>query len=336
MHPGGSKAPSALPKSIFSYIWQTSHRHQIALAVLAVAVFLLSMGPLELQRRIINSALEAGASRKVAWLSAGYGGLALISGALKLALNVYRGWVSESAVRRLRRTVYDRIAEDQHCDDPRQSGVGMSIILAEADPVGGFVGMSLSEPLLQGGTLLTVLGYMAFLQPWMALFSFILFSLQVLFVPPLQRAMNRRAGGRIKTLRELSGDMIGDLGPGPTSSEQKREFLRRINRVFHLNMQVYWLKFTMNFLMNLVYHLGIVGVLLVGGWYVLQHQLEIGTVVAFISGLARVNEPWGDLVNYFRELTTAQVKYGLIAKVMAQPSARTAQTKLPSDMVLPA
>src|SRR5580704_12445596 len=123
----------------------------------------------------------------------------------------------------------------------------------------------------------------------MALFSFILFSLQILFVPPLQRAMNRRAGNRIRTLREVSGEMIDDLGPGPTSSEQKEAFLQRINRVFRLDMQVYWLKFTMNFLMNLVYHLGIVGVLLVGSWYVLQHQLQIGTVVAFISGMARVN-----------------------------------------------
>ncbi len=253
-------AHSVLPKSIFSYIWQTSCRHQIALAALAVAVFLLSMGPLELQRRIINQAVEAGAARQVAWLCAGYVGLALISGALKLALNVYRGWVSESAVRRLRRSVYDRIAGDEQSENPHQGGVGMSIILAEADPVGGFVGMSLSEPLLQGGTLLTVLGYMAFLQPWMALFSFILFSLQILFVPPLQRAMNRRAGDRIRTLREVSGDMIDDLGPGPTSSEQQQAFLQRINRVFRLNMQVYWLKFVMNFLMNLVYHLGIAGV----------------------------------------------------------------------------
>ncbi len=325
-----SARSNAPPKSIFSYIWQTSGRHQIALAVLAATVFLLSMGPLELQRRIVNSALGTGALRQVALLCAGYVGVALLSGALKLALNIYRGWVSECAVRRLRRSVYDQIAEDENCEDPRQGGVGMSIILAEADPVGGFVGMSLSEPLLQGGTLLTVLGYMVFLQPWMALFSFILFSLQILFVPLLQRAINRRAGVRIKTLRELSSDMIGDLGPGPTTRERKQAFLRRVNRIFGLNMQVYWLKFTMNFLMNLVYQFGIAGVLLVGGWYVLRHQLEIGTVVAFISGLARVNEPWGDLVNYFRELTTAQVKYGLIAKVMTQPSALAEQTIPPS------
>jgi ABC-type multidrug transport system fused ATPase/permease subunit len=318
--------PASLPKSIYAYVWRTGRRHQIALAALAGAVFLLTMAPLELQRRIVNSALKNGSMGLVAWLCAAYAGLALLSGALKLALNVYRGWVSERAVLGLRRTVYDHIAMDESSEDRRQGAVGMSIILAEADPVGGFVGMSISEPLLQGGTLMTVLGYMVYLQPWMALFSFGLFSLQVLFVPPLQRAINRRAAARIKALRALSGEMVEDLGPGSTSMQNRGVFSRQVQKIFRINMQVYWLKFTMNFLMNLVYHLGIVGVLLVGGWYVLQQRLEIGTVVAFISGLSSINEPWGDLVNYFRELMTAQVKYRLIAKVTESPNEAARQT----------
>jgi ABC-type multidrug transport system fused ATPase/permease subunit len=175
--------------------------------------------------------------------------------------------------------------------------------------------MSISEPLMQVGTLVTVFGYMAVLQPGMALFAFMLFSLQIFFVPRLQRSINRRVAGRIQTLREVNGDMIGDLGPGLTSVEAKGVFASRIDRVFRFDMQIYWLKFTMNFLMNLLHHLGVVGVLLVGGWYVIERQLDIGTVVAFISGLARVNDPWGDLVHYYRELTVAQVRYRLIARV---------------------
>ena len=69
----------------------------------------------------------------------------------------------------------------------------MSIILAEAEPVGGFVAMSFSEPLMQIGTLLTVFGYMIALEQWIALFSIFLFSVQVLFIPRLQRMINRRA-----------------------------------------------------------------------------------------------------------------------------------------------
>jgi hypothetical protein len=53
-----------------------------------------------------------------------------------------------------------------------------------------------------------------------------------------------------------------------------------------------------------------------GGWCVLQGRIELGTVVAFISGLAKVNDPWGDLVNWFRDMTVNRVKYRLVADVL--------------------
>nr|WP_157214129.1 MULTISPECIES: multidrug ABC transporter ATPase [Rhizobium] len=46
-------------------------------------------------------------------------------------------------------------------------GVELSIIFAEAEPVGSFVGTSISEPLLQIGILVTVGGYLIYLQPLM-------------------------------------------------------------------------------------------------------------------------------------------------------------------------
>jgi len=319
----GRSDERTMPASIFGYVMRTSRRDQIWLALLSIAVFLLTMGPLELQRRIVNDTLESDAMPRVALLCIAYGALALVSGGIKFALNVYRGWVSENAVRHLRQMVYDHAVEGlgDHDPDPEEEGIGMAIILTEAEPVGGFVGISISEPLMQAGTLATVFAYMIALQPWIALFSFVLFSLQIFFVPRLQHAVNLRAAARIQTMREVSGEMIDDLGPGRTGVEAQHLFAARIGHVFRLNMAIYWLKFTMNFLMNLTHHLGVIGVLLVGSWYVVRHQLEIGTVVAFISGLSRINEPWGELVNYYREMTVAEVKYRLIAGIMKQAPA---------------
>jgi hypothetical protein len=36
-------------------------------------------------------------------------------------------------------------------------------------------------------------------------------------------------------------------------------------------------------------------------------------IVAFISGAGRLNDPRGDLVNYFRDFSVRQVKYDLVA-----------------------
>lgn len=58
--------------------------------------------------------------------------------------------------------------------------------------------------------------------------------------------------------------------------------------VYLLNMQIFIRKFGINFLMNLLYTLGVIGILIVGGWFVLQERTQVGTIVA--SGGAQSNE----------------------------------------------
>src|SRR5882757_2186508 len=99
---------TALPQTIMGYVVRSSGRHQIALALLSAAVFGLSTVPLELQRRIVNDAIKSGAIRTILWLAIVYGGVAILEQSFKLALNVYRGWVSEDAVRTLRRTLHEK------------------------------------------------------------------------------------------------------------------------------------------------------------------------------------------------------------------------------------
>ena len=67
-------------------------------------------------------------------------------------------------------------------------------------------------------------------------------------------------------------------------------------------------------------YVGVAAALAIGGWYVLQGRIEVGTVVAFVSGLAKVNDPWGDVVNWFRDMTINRVKYRLISSAMGRIS----------------
>lgn len=302
---------NSLPHNIYRYIWQISGRDQIWLSFLAVMTFLLTMAPLELQRRIVNDVLHDQDAEKLVMMCLAYAGIALFMGAIKRSLNIYASRVSERATLSLRHFVHARARTMARASNgPRFEGIETAIVLAEVEPVGGFVGVSISQPLLQGGILLSVFGYMVYLQPWMALVAFILFSPQLVFVPVMQRMINDAARTRIQVMRDVGTGIVD----GASAIENGEDgFAHRVTRVFRLNMHIFRLKFTMNFLMNSLYHLGIAGTLLAGGWYVLKGETEVGTVVAFISGLAQINDPWGDLVNYFREVTTAQVKYHLIA-----------------------
>ncbi|MGO7423373.1 ABC transporter ATP-binding protein, partial [Rhizobium ruizarguesonis] len=55
-----------------------------------------------------------------------------------------------------------------------------------------------------------------------------------------------------------------------------------------------------------------VGIFALGGYYVVTGKTEIGTVVAFISGLSKITDPWGELVDWYRDLKVTQVKYAMI------------------------
>ena len=65
---GDGRAGSRTIKDLYRYVWRTSGRSQILLSVLAVAVFLLELAPLELQRRIVNNAVEQQAYQSIALL----------------------------------------------------------------------------------------------------------------------------------------------------------------------------------------------------------------------------------------------------------------------------
>jgi ABC-type bacteriocin/lantibiotic exporter with double-glycine peptidase domain len=148
----------------------------------------------------------------------------------------------------------------------------------------------------------------------------------------MQTAINRRAGARVWVLRQLG---VSTVDTRATSSGQDRSDTKRIDRVLQLNMGIFKLKFSMNFLMNFCSHLQVVAALLIGGWMVHTDQLEVGGVVAFISAVGRLNDPWGDLVNYFRDLSVTQVKFILLSTVVSGLANRSPGITVDDSAALP-
>jgi ABC-type bacteriocin/lantibiotic exporter with double-glycine peptidase domain len=308
----------ALPSNIYRYVWEASGWHQLPLVMLTVCVSLLEVVPLELQRRIVDDAVKARNYGLILILCAVYLGAVLLQGGAKLALNIYRNWVGESAVRELRHRVHALVSATSAASSTLEAeGVQASMIVSEVEPVGSFVGGSVSEPLLQAGILCSVLAYMIHVDLRMAAVAILFFIPQLIFVPLMQRAMNRRTRVRVRIIRRLSVSVV----EGGNDSARDHADDERIERAFQLNMGVYKFKFSMNFLMNLSTQLQVIGALAVGSWAVLHDQLEIGGVVAFISGIGRITDPWGDLVNYFRDANINQVKFALLRDAISQQGA---------------
>jgi len=290
------------PGSMFAFAWRESARHQPWLCLLAAAIFPLTMVPLELQRRIIDRAIGDQNFELLFWLGAIYLGTVLLQGGLKYLLRVYRALVSERATLHLRRAVHGQNRHDEQ-------GETVSIVASEVERVGGLVGEAFSEPILQGGILVVVLGYMLVVEPTIALVSLCFFVPQILLVPLIQRFINRRALRKVELVRELGGQIVASVGHD--------HYDRTASRVLGVRMSYYRWKFLSKLLTNFMNHLAPLSVLVVGGYMVINGETTVGTIVAFISGFERMADPSRQLIAYYRLASESQVQYRLIADRLA-------------------
>ena len=76
-------------------------------------------------------------------------------------------------------------------------------------------------------------------------------------------------------MREVSIAIVGAGGAFDRNGEQRE----RLQDVFVFNMGIYKIKFTMNFAINLMTQIGYIGILSLGGYFVVTKATEIGTVL---------------------------------------------------------
>ena len=305
-----------MPPSLFAFLWRVTASSQIAIGAVAAVVFVLNTAPLEMQRRILNAAVLDRDANLVGVLAAVYAAIVLLEGLVKLLMNVYGGWIGEKAVRALRLAatrLVDAIPSQQQT--PSVRGVEVAMILGEPEAIGGFVGVAIGELVLHVGILLAVFGYMFYVQPTLALVCLAIFSPQLVFVPLMQNAINRRVQARIGMLRHVSTAV---LLSGTDDAEKAARQKERFAEIFEVNLGVIKLRFTMKFLMNMTYNVGRVLVLCFGGWLIVRGQADIGTVVAFVSGLGNLRDPWTDLVNWYQDALLTSAKYRMFVAAMVR------------------
>ncbi len=312
-----------LPHGLYPFVWRVSAPQQLRLCLLTALVFPLSMVPLELQRRIVNGAVQNGEVNLLLALGVVYLAVLLLQGALKYVRNFYLGRVSEGVIRRLRTRVLRSLGADEA--DAEEVGSRISMIAAETEKLGGFVGESLAQPLLSAGILLTVAGYMLWTEPFVALVAFAFFVPALVVAPWLQRAINRHAKARTKHMRELSNRVVGSPGSeargnGGESNNgngnSNGELDAMIQRIYDTRVRLFAVKFFAKFFNNFMGNLGQIAVLVAGGVLVVQGKTEIGIVVAFMSGFERISEPARELMNFYRQQAQMRVQYRLLQEVV--------------------
>lgn len=300
------KVPSRSPSSLLSYVNIMSGRHQIFLSVLGTLLALVAIAPLELQRRIINEAIEAADLRLLVIFGVLYLAAVLLQSTLKLALRLYRGAVGEDVMRGARRRIFHSQVGSGSSREDAHDGRSVSVFQTELEELGGFVAEGVSEFVVQGGTLIAVLGYMLIVEPALALISLAFFIPQMILIPPLQRVVSRLTRERTELVRGL-GSEITDEDP-----KAEDRFRRELDEIRDNRINLHFFKNLSKGLVNLINHLAPLSVLTIGGWMVIEGQTTLGVVVAFLSGFERMADPVRQLMALYRQYDRARVKYHMV------------------------
>jgi ABC-type bacteriocin/lantibiotic exporter with double-glycine peptidase domain len=181
----------------------------------------------------------------------------------------------------------------------------------EAKAVGSFAGAALASPVLQLGTLVSVLAFILASQPWLGVLALGVVLPQAGIVAAFQSRINRRVRERVQLLRDAS-DRISE-------SELRRveeEVLADFRDIFETERRIFLLKFSSKLALSAISAVGMAGILLLGGLLVLDGSSDVGTVVASLTGLMRIEGPWRELVGFFRNASTVRVKYAMLVRSM--------------------
>ncbi len=298
--------------AFYKRIWHATGRVQILLIVLSLIVAALAAVPLQFQKDIINSLGPDLDVTTLLWMCCGYLAVIVVTNIFKFWLNYRSNLLGEATIKRIRSAIYEaRFDSSQDLAIQKQSsGTIATILSAEAEEVGRFVGQAMANPIVQLGTLVSVVSFVASTQPYLGGFLVAIVVPQALIVLLLQERVNKRVRERTIVLRHATGS-LSEESLAEMSAAQK-DVLEDFDRIFETRRTIFRLKLSMKFAMNILSGIGLIGILLIGGLLMMEGRSDIGTVVASISALEKINGPWRLLLNFYKELSAVRVKYDLI------------------------
>lgn len=310
---------SSLKISLYAFVWRTTQKLQIRICLLTALLSPLAMVPLELQRQIINDVTGSRDIRTLVLLGLGYLAMIVAQGALKYTLNIQRAMALEAAGRDLRRRILLRVnLPDRKAEGgPAEIDAGkvVSMLASESDDVAGFAADAFALPMLQGGTVVFVLGYLMWLQPIIAVLALVIYFPQAIIVPKTQQVINRWTLIVRRSLRYLGLLAVQPIANAPLTSPQvatRPPGSDLVDRIFKVRMKIYYRKYLLTALGNFLDALGPIVVLMLGGWMVILGKTEVSTLLVFISGFQRVSDPWDQIVTFYRTISNSDVLYRMI------------------------
>ncbi|MGQ0664786.1 MAG: ABC transporter transmembrane domain-containing protein [Pseudomonadota bacterium] len=247
--------------------------------------------------------------------------LVIINGGIKQYINTLKGRLGERLLRRLR---YDLVSRVMRFPLPHfrkvSAGELIPMVTAEVEPLGGYMGDAFAQPLIQAGTLLTVVTFLFVQNPIMGLAAISLYPVQAYIIPKMQRRVNMLGKERVRAMRKVS-ERIGEAVAGVheihahgTASLERADFSDRLGLVFRIRFEIYQRKSMVKFLNNFLNSMAPLLFYSIGGYLVIQGELTAGALAAALTAHKDMSGPWKELLDYYQQTQDSKIKYDQVTE----------------------
>jgi putative ABC transport system ATP-binding protein len=267
----------------------------------------------------------------------------VVNGWLKQLVNTEKGRLGERMLRRLRYELYDRVLRFPitHFRKVKQAEVA-TMIKDEVEPLGGFIGDAFVTPAFLGGTALTTLSFIL-LQDWrLGLISIVVLAAQIIVIPLLRKRILELSRQRQLTARQLAGriaegvDGTIEIHSNDTSNYERADVINRLERIFLIRFELYKRKFFVKYLNNMLSQTTPFLFYLIGGYFTLRGQFDIGSLVAVINAYKDLPSPIKELIDWQQQSQDAQIKYEQVIEQFTPPGMLPEELQRLTDQDIPA
>ncbi len=321
--------------SLFRSVMRYTKGQQCVLVLLSLMSLPLLYASMEVPKQIINNVLNSShfpivifslkldQSKFLFLLCILYLVVVLASARIKYLLNVAKGYVSERFGRRLRVLIYRKWCRDSTRE--RKAEI-ILIVGQEVEALGGFAGEVITLPLLQGGTLVTVILFMLMQDPLLGIAALTVAPVQIILLPRLQRRVNEQSRARLKKVRSLGVELGDQLVDSAVPKTRLRIIAGLFRDLENIRRRVYRMKFFNKALNNVLTSLTPFFFFSLGGYFVLQDRISLGALVAVLAAHKEFSSPMNELFAYYQMVEDTRLRYREVHHYFDRHSTRVAES----------
>jgi len=303
-------------KPLFYWILHKYRGLQFLLLFLIVSSLFFKVFPLEMQRKIINIAINL-RKLELLYLYCGlYMGAVLIAGLIKYYINWLQAIIGQKILIEMRRELYNHVLKlPLQFFHRTQTGIIISAMTSELNAVGTFLGGALAIPISSILTFLAFLGFMIYLNPVLGILTTLIYPFEFIVIPMLQKRYNILNRSRVHTVRSMA-NLVNESISGIHEVQSNSSFQLEqgkldyyIKKLYRTMSKLFIFKYGIKFSNNFFQSLGPFLLFLIGGYLAINGQFTIGALVAFLSAYEKVYDPWKEMIEYYQMYQDAQVRY---------------------------